>query len=180
MYYLLYGSRRESNTVKPQRRNGRVMPSSFSHTLTLAGEQETADFAARLAPLCRAGDILALKGTLGIGKTSLARAFVRSLTAPDEDVPSPTFTLVQIYETAAFPLYHFDLYRLDAADDAIELGIDDAFVDGVSLIEWPERLGVLLPSRHLSLTLQTGDGPDDRRLFMEGNADWSTRLQGFI
>lgn len=156
------------------------MPSSFSHTLYLPGEQATADLAARLAPLCRTGDVLALTGTLGIGKTSLARAFIRSLTDPDEDVPSPTFTLVQIYETAAFPLYHFDLYRLDAPDDAIELGIDDAFADGVSLIEWPERLGVLLPSRRLSLSLQTGDRPDDRRLLMEGNADWNTRLQGFI
>ena len=145
----------------------------------LTGERETADFAARLAPLCRTGDILALEGTLGIGKTSLARAFVRALTDPDEDVPSPTFTLVQIYETEFFPLYHFDLYRLDAPDDAVELGIDDAFADGVSLIEWPERLGALLPSRRLSLVLQAGDKPDDRRLFMKGNAAWGARLQGF-
>ena len=158
-----------------------MSPSSFfSHTLQLRTEAETETFAARLASCCRIGDILALSGTLGMGKTALARAFIRALTDPDEDVPSPTFTLVQIYETEMFPLYHFDLYRIATPDEAIELGIDDAFDEGVSLIEWPDRLGSLLPARHLSLTLQAGDTPTARQMVIEGSSDWKGRLQGML
>ncbi len=152
----------------------------FSRTILLKNETETAAFAARLASLCRMGDILALSGTLGMGKTALARAFIRALTDPCEDVPSPTFTLVQIYETERFPVYHFDLYRIETPDDAFELGIDDAFAEGISLIEWPDRLGNVLPARHLSLTLQAGETPEARRLVIEGSPAWGTRLQDMV
>ena len=97
-------------------------------------------------------DVIALRGDLGAGKTVFARAFIRARTRPDEEVPSPTFTLVQVYEPAGradAAIWHFDLFRLATAEDALELGIEDAFGGAISLIEWPERLGRLLPASRL-------------------------------
>ncbi|MCA1908131.1 MAG: tRNA (adenosine(37)-N6)-threonylcarbamoyltransferase complex ATPase subunit type 1 TsaE, partial [Magnetospirillum sp.] len=122
----------------------------------LADEAATAALGHQLASLARPGDVIALHGTLGMGKSTLARAFIRALTSQDEDVPSPTFTLVQMYEGANGDLWHFDLYRLDKPEDAFELGIEDAFVDGVSLIEWPDRLGRLMPRQRLEIHLHPG------------------------
>src|SRR5579871_3208575 len=106
----------------------------------------TARLAAGVAPLARIGDVVALHGALGSGKTSFARAFVAARAGRVIEVPSPTFTLVQTYDLPNGPVWHFDLYRLERPDDAIELGIDEAFADAISLIEWPERLGALLPA----------------------------------
>ena len=117
----------------------------------LPDERATAALAARIAALARAGDVIALEGELGAGKTSFARAFIRAR-GSDEAVPSPTFTLVQVYEIGDVPIWHFDAYRLRDPDEAWELGIEDAFRDGISLIEWPERLGHLLPARRLRIT----------------------------
>lgn len=145
----------------------------------LANEAETAVFAAKLAAIVRAGDVIALRGDLGTGKTALVRAFVRARGRPDEEVPSPTFTLVQIYEpsdAAAPAAWHFDLFRLTSADDALELGIEDAFAQAVTLIEWPDRLGALLPARRLEVTLQPGPDPDSRRLSLAGDDAWRARL----
>ena len=130
---------------------------------------------ARLATVLRPGDVVALEGPLGSGKTALARATIRALTGPDEDVPSPTFTLVQVYQSEAGPLYHFDLYRLEAADQAVELGVDDAFADGISLVEWPERLGSYLPRRHLKITLEAGPDKDSRIARISGGVLWKER-----
>jgi len=107
-----------------------------------------------------------------------ARAFIRARTRPDEDVPSPTFTLVQTYDDGAdgVPVHHFDLYRLNRPEDAFELGIEDAFVDGITLIEWPERLGRLLPAARLDVTLTPGGSPTARRADIDGGANWSARL----
>ena len=98
--------------------------------------------------------MIALKGELGAGKTSFARAFIRARGGDDDEVPSPTFTLVQIYELPGATIWHFDLYRLRDPEEAWELGIEDAFRDGISLIEWPERLGALLPARRLEIALE--------------------------
>lgn len=125
-------------------------------TLTLPDEAATRALARRLAAAARAGDVIALRGDLGAGKTAFARAFVRArLDDPAEEVPSPTFTLVQTYDDPACDagLWHFDLYRLERPEDALELDLEDAFADGLSLIEWPERLGGYLPRRRLDLTL---------------------------
>ncbi len=110
-------------------------------TLVLPDETATEALGRRLADAACPGDVIALEGPLGAGKTTLARAFIRHLTSPGEDVPSPTFTLVQTYAAARAPIWHFDLFRLSHADEAIELGIEDAFAEGIVLIEWPERLG---------------------------------------
>jgi tRNA threonylcarbamoyladenosine biosynthesis protein TsaE len=144
-------------------------------SIALADEAATRDLGQRLARLVRPGDVLALGGDLGAGKTTLARALVRALTDPDEEVPSPTFTLVQGYDTDAGPLWHFDLYRLERPDDAVELGLDDALADGITLIEWPERLGALLPRRRLDVVLAAhGDGRVAR--LIDAGGAWADRL----
>jgi tRNA threonylcarbamoyladenosine biosynthesis protein TsaE len=134
----------------------------------------TAALAARLAPLARAGDVVALRGTLGSGKTSFARAFIAARAGHAVEVPSPTYTLVQTYELLDGAIWHFDLYRLARPDDAIELDIDEAFATGISLIEWPERLGDLLPAERLDVTL-TFDG-DARRAALAAGDGWPDRL----
>lgn len=152
---------------------------SITVTLALADEAATRALGARLARLARPGDVIALFGTLGTGKSTLARAFIRALTSPDEEVPSPTFTLVQAYEADAAVLWHFDLYRLDRPEDAFELGIEDAFVDGISLIEWPERLGRLMPRGRLELTLSAGAGENARLATLISHGQWDDRLGEF-
>jgi tRNA threonylcarbamoyl adenosine modification protein YjeE len=144
----------------------------------LPDEAATAALASRVAALVVPGDIIALKGDLGAGKTSFARAFIRARSDAHEEVPSPTFTLVQIYQTDSVAIWHFDLYRLDAAEEAWELGIEEAFASGVSLIEWPERLATLLPQRRLEITLDFGDRPQTRRAFLISDAGWRARLAG--
>ncbi len=115
-------------------------------------ENETLALAAELANTVQPGTVIALYGTLGAGKTAFCRGFIQSLCGSEQEVPSPTFTLLQTYETARFPVFHFDMYRLKTPDEAYELGIEDAFAEGVSLIEWPEKIGTLLPRKHLSIT----------------------------
>ena len=144
--------------------------------INLPDETATAALATRVAAVARAGDVIALSGELGVGKTAFARAFIRARVSPDEEVPSPTFTLVQIYEGDDATIWHFDLYRLTTADETWELGIEEAFATGLSLIEWPDRLGPLLPRHRLEITLEFGDQPDARRAAIDGDASWCGRL----
>jgi tRNA threonylcarbamoyladenosine biosynthesis protein TsaE len=148
--------------------------------LALTDQAATESLAARLSAHSRIGDVFALRGELGAGKTVCARAFIRARTSPDEEVPSPTFTLVQIYEPSApeaCAIWHFDLYRLEHPSDTLELGIEDAFSSAISLIEWPDRLGPMLPERRLDLTLSAGPTAESRRLLIEGDAAWRDRLR---
>jgi tRNA threonylcarbamoyladenosine biosynthesis protein TsaE len=150
---------------------------SSSLSFNCATQAETESLAHRLAPMARSGDVVALSGDLGAGKTVFARAFIQTLTNAVE-VPSPTFTLVQTYEGADVEIYHFDLYRLERPEDALELGIDDAFAEGISLIEWPENLGAYLPRG--VLRVQIGQSADDtaRRITLDGGETWAGRLAG--
>src|SRR5215471_4671383 len=132
----------------------------------LPDEAATAAFAARIATLAERGDVIALAGDLGAGKTSFARAFIRAR-GSEEEVPSPTFTLVQVYELAPAAIWHFDFYRVTRPEEAWELGIEDAFSQGISLIEWPERLGPLLPPHRLEITLLFGGRPEARRAVLD-------------
>jgi tRNA threonylcarbamoyladenosine biosynthesis protein TsaE len=131
-----------------------------------------------IAPLLAPGEAVLLYGPLGMGKSTLARGLIRALTTPDEDVPSPTFTLVQFYESEP-PVAHFDLYRLTRPEEAAEIGLDEALDEGCALIEWPERLGEdpgpwVGPDR-LAVTLsEHGEG---RRAVLSGVGAWEAKAK---
>ncbi len=129
---------------------------------------------AALAVRLRAGDVVALHGPLGAGKTTLARGLVRSLTSAEEEVPSPTFTLVQVYDSARLTVAHFDLYRLKDAGEAEEIGLWEALDEGAALIEWPERLGDSLPADRLAVEIDFS--PTGGRVArLTGHGAWSLR-----
>lgn len=146
-------------------------------TLTLADEAATQALGRALAGALRPGEAICLAGPLGAGKSTLARALVRALTTPDEDVPSPTFTLVQFYEGARLNVAHFDLYRLSSPDEAYEIGLDEALEDGAALIEWPERLAGDLPRHRLDVQIalsDTGEG-EGRTARLTPHGAWEGR-----
>ena len=125
-------------------------------TIITRSEQETEDLARKLAKKLAAGDVVQLSGDLGAGKTVFARALIRALmNDPALDVPSPTFTLVQTYDTPRGTIWHFDLYRIENEEDIYELGWEDALADGIVIIEWPERLRSLAPPHAIGVTFQT-------------------------
>jgi tRNA threonylcarbamoyladenosine biosynthesis protein TsaE len=129
-----------------------------------------------LAQHVAAGEVLALQGDLGVGKTAFSRFFIQSLTSDATEVVSPTFILLQTYVTASVSLWHFDLYRLQSAAEAIELGIDEAFSEGVALIEWPEMIEAWLPKHRLSLHLSFTEG-EQRQVRLEGFGNWTGKLR---
>lgn len=114
-------------------------------TFISRNEEDTKAFGRKLAHMAQKDDVFALYGTLGMGKSVLSRAFIQELMPIKEEVPSPTFTLAQSYETHDFMVYHFDLYRIKKPEEIFEIGIEEAMYDGVSLIEWPEKMGAYLP-----------------------------------
>lgn len=140
----------------------------------LADLAATTDLAKRIAPVLRAGDVIALHGGLGAGKTTFARALISTLCGQDMEVPSPTYTLVQTYDGPAFPIFHFDLYRLEAADEVFELGWDETQA-GLALIEWPNNAGPHLPAWRFDLFLEILGDIRTARLEPQGE-DWQTRL----
>ncbi|MGW8205396.1 MAG: tRNA (adenosine(37)-N6)-threonylcarbamoyltransferase complex ATPase subunit type 1 TsaE [Hyphomicrobiaceae bacterium] len=132
------------------------------------------------AATARPGDMIALEGDLGAGKTTFARALIRSITAnPHEEIPSPTFTLVQTYATPRMPVAHFDLYRLADPDELIELGLDEVLASGIALVEWPERGGDLLPRHRMTLAIaDAADGnPDHRDVTLSGSGTFAARIE---
>ncbi len=134
--------------------------------MPLPNEQATEALGATLAARLKPGDVVGLKGDLGAGKTTLARAIIRAAAAdPELIVPSPTFTLVEVYDTPRGSYWHFDLYRLDEPQQVYELGWEEALAEGIVLLEWPERLGRLLP-KHLSVTLELASD-DGRRALLD-------------
>ncbi len=155
--------------------------------LELPNLSATQRLGALLAVGLAPGDIISLSGPLGAGKSALARAIISSANQNETDIPSPTFTLVQTYElTDGTPLWHLDLYRIESAMDAMQLGLDDAFIEAVCLIEWPDRLKKFLPKTALSVHLrQTYDDDIDNDVdvrFADITAPphWADRLQAII
>lgn len=132
--------------------------------LRLPNATATCDLACTLGARLRPGDVVLLSGDIGAGKTHFARSLIQSLLDVPEDVPSPTFTLVQTYQAKEFEIWHTDLYRLSHIDEIIELGLIDAFETAVCLIEWPDRLGDETPKDALSLTFKPGNTEDARLL----------------
>ena len=148
------------------------MPSSRVFPLPDAAATEA--LGVRLGARLGAGDVVCLAGPLGAGKTTLARGAISAWTGQPEETPSPTYTLVQIYEGERGQLWHVDLYRLRRAEEAQELGLDDAFVTSACLIEWPERLGGYLPSDRLDVVLAAeGEG---RRAVVTASGGWEMKL----
>ena len=146
--------------------------------LTLQDEAATQALAAALAARLGPGDVIALRGPLGAGKTALSRALIRALCGPETEVPSPTFTLAQTYDAPVFPLWHFDLYRIADPGELDELGWEDALAEGAALVEWPDRAGSRLPASALSVVL-TPTGDDSRQAAIDGDdACWGERLAG--
>jgi tRNA threonylcarbamoyl adenosine modification protein YjeE len=148
-------------------------------TFVLSSESQTVQWAAALATRCVQGDCILLKGDLGAGKTAFARGFIQALCGEQEEVTSPTFTLMQEYHTrAGQPLWHFDLYRLKNAAELEQLGMDDALTHGMTLIEWPEIAEERLPAAALTIELQHA-GESVRRAVISGDpAIWKKRLEG--
>lgn len=146
-------------------------------TVPLPNLDATRRLAEWLAGLARAGDTIALSGDLGAGKTELARAFIRARTGnPDEDVPSPTFTLVQTYGEGEEEIWHADLYRIAAPDEALELGLEDAFGQALVLLEWPERAATLLPRDRLDLRIGFADTGGAREAVLTPHGSWIERM----
>ena len=143
--------------------------------MILKDEAATARLGAAIAPRLQAGEAVCLSGPLGAGKSTLARALVRALTTPDEEVPSPTFTLVQFYEGKRIDVAHFDLYRLADADEAYEIGLDEALDDGAAVIEWPERLAGRLPADRLDIEIELSDEASARRVRLTPHGAWEGR-----
>ena len=123
-------------------------------TLCLETPDQTARLAERVGAHLRAGDCLLLDGPVGAGKTHFARHLIWSLMPVPEDVPSPTFTLIQTYDTSVGELWHADLYRLTSLDEIEELGLVQAFDHAICLVEWPQLLGPLTPATALTLKFQ--------------------------
>jgi len=139
--------------------------------LHLANPDATADLARRLAPRLQAGDTLLLEGPIGAGKTHFARSLIGARLASSgraEDIPSPTYTLVQTYDDGATEIWHADLYRLTGADEAVELGLSDAFDTAICLVEWPDRLDPAEAPQALRLSFAPGAGDDERVVILTG------------
>lgn len=126
-------------------------PTQFD--LSIPNAKATRALGQLLAETASVGDVFLLSGPVGAGKSELARAFIRHRLGRMEDVPSPTFTLVQTYEAEGGDIWHADLYRLSHPDEAVELGLTDAFETAITLIEWPDRLGDLTPPQAISIAL---------------------------
>lgn len=142
--------------------------------IDLATENDTVALASRIAPLLRCGDTFLLEGPIGAGKTAFSRALIRARLGRMEDVPSPTFTIVQTYDHLDGDIWHCDLYRLSHPDEAIELGLDEAFTSAICLIEWPDRLGTDSPKNAALFSFSAGKSSHSLSITLRG--EMKTRL----
>lgn len=141
-------------------------PAPLTAEVSLPSPEATQRLAEWLAPGLHAGDILLIDGPIGAGKTHFCRALIQSRLAGigrAEEVPSPSYTLVQVYDAGDCEIWHADLYRLTGPGDVAELGLDEAFGQAICLVEWPDRLGATAPENALRLCLSPVSGADDAR-----------------
>ncbi|MCA8869550.1 MAG: tRNA (adenosine(37)-N6)-threonylcarbamoyltransferase complex ATPase subunit type 1 TsaE [Rhodobacteraceae bacterium] len=146
---------------------------AWSQKILLRNDQQTDKFAEVMKPGLGAGDVLLLSGPIGAGKSHFARSLIRMFLAEHdaiEDVPSPTFTLVQTYQAGDLEIWHSDLYRLESLHEVDELGLTDAFATALCLVEWPDRLGKATPKDALSLHFAIAADPDQRVLTVSASA----------
>lgn len=146
----------------------------------LADERATSKLAGRIAAQARAGDFIALEGDLGVGKTAFARAFLAARAGAPVDAPSPTFTLVQVYDLAGGAVVHVDLYRVSPGGDVAELGLEDYLATSIVILEWPDRLGDAVPADRLVVRLAFADAPEARRATLIAHGAWTGRLDAAL
>lgn len=153
------------------------------HTITLSSPDLTQKLGRVLAPFLGVGSVVLLSGDIGAGKTLFCREIIQTrLRNIDafEDVPSPTFTIVQTYDLGPTEIWHTDLYRLSTPDEIIELGIEDAFSNAIVLVEWPDRLGTLKPDNALSLTFEIAS-EEVRNLHLDwSDLKWDSAIKSVI
>lgn len=138
-------------------------------------EKATRELAGRLSKISKAGDVWALFGTLGMGKSVFSRGFIQKL-CPSEDVPSPTFTLLQTYPAENFDIYHYDLYRLKSPEEIWELNIEEAMSTAVCLIEWPEKMGAYLPRDIFKVEISASAANGRQFIFKTASDEKAARL----
>ena len=150
----------------------------YSKTLQFHSPKETAAYATALAEKLTHGDIILLNGDVGAGKSYFCRALIHAVLLYEEDIPSPTFTLVQQYDTEIGEVWHTDLYRLTDPSEVIELGLLDAFEHAVVLIEWPDQITDFLPSSALNINISASG--HEARVFHFSWTDkkWDEKLPG--
>jgi len=141
----------------------------------LRSEEETKALGASLSTIIRRGDCIFLKGQIGAGKSTLARAFIRARLGQDTEVPSPTFTLVQVYDDVECEIWHTDLYRLGDAQEAVELGLIDAMGQHICIIEWPEILENLAPNDGLTIEMSVEE--NGHLAVLTGDGTWQNRIE---
>lgn len=147
----------------------------FEKNFFLANESRTREFGLELGKQLLPGDFIALYGSLGAGKTTLVRGLVQYLCGTETDVPSPTYTLVQTYETSRFTICHFDLYRVDSPSELDELGWEDS-EETVALVEWPTRAGDRLPEQRLDAVLQSTVQGGREATLSSKSKSWNDRI----
>ena len=162
--------RQSSNTIEE---SGAVKSVNVSSSCRLAES---------IARVAAVGDVIGLMGPIGIGKTVFARGFIRFLSQHDEIVPSPTYTLMQAYETGAIPVYHYDLYRIQSYSEIEELGFDAAVAGGIVLIEWPESIGALGGVSRLNISFEAckDESSNIRIISFDPGLAWQKRLNNAI
>lgn len=145
--------------------------------LVRLSENDVIKVGAQLSKKLRKGDCICLSGDIGAGKSVLCRSIIQSLQITPEEVPSPTFTIVQTYPCKEFEIWHCDLYRLGSSDQLFELGLDDALETEVCLIEWPDRLGPYAPKSSLWIDIEIDNGSRTLRFQASDTNNWKKRLE---
>ncbi len=163
-------------SLRPYRWRGWMNATNPIATYAVENEEQLGQLAKRFAQISQPEDCFALIGDLGAGKTSFARAFIRALAGQDTEVTSPTFTLIQTYDSPRGRIVHADLYRLESVEEILAIGLLDQLAGSIGLIEWPQHILSYLPSRTLRVEIRAGAHQNARQLLVFGVSEWKRKL----